>query len=59
MFSTMSQSGHTAYGLKEFALDTPEDLNNLPIDITPGSIAFIISTGSVHMLNNQSEWVEV
>ena len=55
----MSQSGHTAYGLKEFALDTPEDLNNLPIDITPGSIAFIISTGSVYMLNNQSEWVEV
>ena len=44
MVSQLKQSGHTTYGLQEFVCDTPEDLDNLPIDAKIGSTAFIIST---------------
>lgn len=55
----LSNSGHVGYGIKEFAVDTPEDIDKLPVDAKPGSAAFVISTGSVYMLNSKGEWVEV
>lgn len=60
MVNILSQNGHTTYGLKEYALDTPEDLKYLPIDgDKPGSTAFIISTCQVFMLNSKGEWKEI
>ena len=59
MISIMSNSGHTGYGIKEFVCDTLDDINDLPIDTKQGSVAFIISTGTVYMINSQGEWVEV
>lgn len=59
MISVMSNSGHTGYGIKEFVCDTLDDINDLPIDAKQGSVAFIISTGTVYMLNSKGEWVEV
>ena len=55
----ISQSGHTAYGHVEYAVDTIEDLDYLPLDIPMGSVAIVISTGSVYMINGKREWVEI
>lgn len=59
MIKSLSTSGHTTYGIKEFVLDTIADLVDLPVDATMGSTAFIIATGAVYMLNSAGEWVEV
>lgn len=61
MINVVSSKGVVDYGHKEFILDTPEDLNNLPKfqDCSPGSTAFIISTSQVYMKNGQGEWLEV
>lgn len=60
MINILSQNGHTTYGLKEYVLDTPEDLKYLPIEGNkPGSTAFIISTCQVFMLNSKGEWKEI
>lgn len=59
MINISSQSGHTTYGLKEYILDTPEDLMDLPITDKAGSTAFIISTSQVYVINSKGEWKEV
>ena len=59
MINMSSQSGHTTYGLKEYILDTPEDLQDLPITDKAGSTAFIISTSQVYMINSKGEWKEI
>ena len=59
MINMSSQSGHTTYGLKEYILDTPEDLQDLPIADKAGSTAFIISTSQVYMINSKGEWKEI
>lgn len=59
MVSIMSNSGHTGYGIKEFVCDTLDDIENLPIDVKPGSAALVISTGAIYMINSKGEWVEV
>ena len=59
MITKTSQSGHVAYGLLEFMIDTVDDLNHLPIDALMGSTAFCIETGSVYVLNSKGEWKEV
>lgn len=59
MINLLSQSGHQGYGIKEYVLDTPADLDNLPITDKAGSTAFIISTSQVYMINSKGEWKEV
>lgn len=59
MVRITSQSGHTAYGLKNFVLDTKADLDDLPVDELMGSTAFCIEDGSVYMINSSGEWVEI
>lgn len=54
-----SNSGHTAYGIKEFTCDDIEDVQDLPVDVKPGSAAIVISTGAIYMINSKGEWVEV
>ena len=56
MISIISNSGHVAHGIKEFVLDTQNDLENLPVDIQAGSKAYIIETGISYILNSQGEW---
>jgi hypothetical protein len=57
--NTISQSGHTAYGIKEFVVDTDDDVKNLPVDIPMGSAALSIKSGHVFILNSQDEWKEL
>ena len=56
MISIISNSGHVAHGIKEFVLDTQNDLENLPVDIQAGSTAKVIETGISYILNSQGEW---
>ena len=46
-------------GIKEYVLDEPADLNNLPVTDKMGSTAFIILTSQVYMINSKGEWKEV
>ena len=59
MFKIVNQSGHTAYGLKEYVCDNESDISNLSIDDTPGSTAFVISNQKVFMMNNQHQWIDI
>lgn len=55
----VTQGGRTDYNYKEFFVDTVTDKDD--IDVTtccPGSVAYIISTGAVYILNNEKEWIE-
>ena len=60
MISIYKQDGDITYGVKEFIVDTPSDLADLPTNKTkarPGSTAFVISTSERYMLNNQEQWI--
>ena len=59
MFKIVNQSGHTAYGLKEYVCDNESDISSLSIDDTPGSTAFVISNQKVFMMNNQHQWIDI
>ena len=56
MINLLSQSGHQGYGIKEYVLDAPTDLDDLPITDKAGSTAFIISTSQIYMINSKGEW---
>lgn len=58
MINLLSQNGHQSYGIKEYILDEPADLDNLPITDKMGSTAFIISTSQIYMINGKGEWKE-
>ena len=59
MINLLSQSGHQGYGIKEYILDTLDDLDNLPVTDKAGSTDFIISTSQIYMINSRGEWKEV
>lgn len=47
------------YGPKKFIVDLESDMSNLPTNVPPGSIAFVIEKSTYYMLNNQKRWVKV
>lgn len=49
-------SGHTAYGVKEYICDTNADVDLLPLDDVPGSSALVIDSGDLYILNSKHEW---
>lgn len=59
MIRIMSQSGHQAYGVKEYVLDTAVELKELPLDDKMGSVALVIETSDVYILNGEKEWVKL
>lgn len=58
MYKITSNDGDIAYGVKEFVCDTPDDLKDLP-NCAMGSVAIVISTAEVFMLNSKKEWVKL
>ncbi len=57
MIYIMKNGGHDTYNIKQFTLDTPDDLPNLPTSgIAVGSAALVISTSDVYMLNSKGVW---
>ena len=57
MINLYKQDGETLYGVKEYILDSPEDITSLPINVRPGSTALVISTSDIYMLNGNKQWV--
>ena len=58
MYTLISHDGDPAYGLKEYVLDVPEDINDLSRALM-GSTALVISTGEIYMINSQGKWVKI
>lgn len=55
----LRQGGRVDYLYKEYYLDTEDELSKVPVhDCCPGSIAYIIETGKIYMLNSKKEWKE-
>lgn len=60
MIRILEQGGKTQYNNKQLCLDTPKDLEDLPIDgLAPGSLAFVISESTGYMLNSKGEWIQI
>lgn len=54
----VKQGGRIDYNYKEIFLDTLDELSKVDKrDLCPGSIAYIIATGAVYILNSQGEWI--
>jgi hypothetical protein len=59
MINLYKHDGEVLYGIKEFLLDSPEDLSQLPTNVKTGSTALIISSSALYMLNGNKQWVEI
>lgn len=54
----VKQGSRTDYNYKEYVLDTKNDLVNINTgECCPGSIAYIIDSKELYMLNSKKEWV--
>ena len=56
--NTISTNGQVQYGIFEFVVDSPEDIQKLP-HCAMGSSVICLSDGSVYMKNSSGEWVEL
>jgi len=55
-FRLVKQGGKLDYNYKEYFLDTESDLVSVPtIDACPGSVAYVINSGKLFMLNTNKE----
>ena len=54
----IKQGSRTDYNYKEYVLDTKNDLANINTgECCPGSVAYIIDSKELYMLNSKKEWV--
>ena len=54
----VKQGSRTDYNYKEYILDTKNDLANINTgECCPGSVAYIIDSKELYMLNSKKEWV--
>lgn len=58
-YNTLSQSGHTTYGIKEFVVDTIKDVKKLLTNILMGSAIPMIKNSSVWVLNSKKSQKEL
>ena len=59
MIILYKQDGEVLYGIKEFLLDSLDDVAQLPTDIRSGSSARVLPTGEVFFLNGSKQWIPV
>ena len=55
-FILYKQDGEVLYGIKEFLIDSEEDLKKLPKNVRIGSSALNISSGELFILNRKKKW---
>lgn len=54
----LRQNNNTDYFYKEYYLDTKEELSGIDItDCCPGSVAYIINSTNVYVLNTKKQWI--
>lgn len=59
-YTTMFSSGYVANQVKEFAVDTVDDIDSIDISqLLAGSKAFVIEDSQWYMLNNARQWKPV
>ncbi len=58
-YKMISTNGQTQYGIDEFVIDSPDDLEKLPKRSQMGSAALCLSNGAVYMKDSNGEWKEV
>lgn len=55
---TLKQGSRTDYNYKEIYLDEFDELSGVDVkSFCPGSVAYIIKTGAVYILNSEKEWI--
>lgn len=55
----LKQASRTDYNYKEFYCDTAEDVAKIDIVAAcPGSVAYVIATQDVYILNNNKQWIK-
>ena len=59
MLNLYSQNGDIQYNIREYVVDTLDDIKSLPTHAAMGSTAIVISTSEVFMLNGEKEWVKM
>lgn len=60
MIKIYSNNGKISYDVKEYIVDTEEDINNIPENnCGAGSVIFVTSTCKFYFKNNEGKWVEV
>lgn len=57
-YNLVANGEDKAQGVKEYVVDTIEDLAKLPKK-PMGCVAFVVNTSQVFMLNGSQEWKEV
>lgn len=56
-FRILKQTGKTTYNLKEFTVDTYDDIKKInTTQLAIGSTVFVIDTSECYMLNSKKEW---
>lgn len=51
------QDGETLYGVKEYMLESADELKLLPTNIHSGSMAMVIPTSEIYILNSKKNWI--
>ena len=52
----VKQGGRTDYNYKEYYLDTEDELNQIDLSLcSPGSVAYVIATQKVFILNSKKK----
>lgn len=59
MVNLYKQDGETLYGIKEFIVDSLEDIKELPKNVRVGSMALVIPTGGIYVFNGKKEWTPI
>lgn len=53
------QGGKVDYNYKEYYLDSQSELSSVPTGACcPGSVAYVIDTQKVYILNANKQWIE-
>lgn len=59
MYSLISHRGIYNIALKEYIVDSENDIQEVPTDAPAGSTCFVIENSVTYMLNHQKQWIKV
>lgn len=57
MIQIIQEQGKTAYGINNYAIDTDNELSQIPSYVKSGSTVYSIENGKTFIKNNQGEWI--
>lgn len=57
MIKLLKQNGETIYGIKEYIVDTIEELDSIKSQSIMGSKAYVVDTNEDYVLSGSNEWI--